>query len=137
MTEDEKGSEKPRVELDVSRVDEDSKGNHADWISQRVSALERRLSESENYLLSFVLDPMQVLAHEGLLGDASEVSIRVKEGSFAKYAWAQALYQRDPIGVMQKAGGIGVGKKLTLKVDAQICVTIAGRRFCISFGHHF
>lgn len=133
----EKGSEKSAVEFHVSCASEEPRGNSEDWVSQRMSALERRLSESRNYLLSFVLDPMQTLAREGLLEGASEVSVRLKEGSFAKYAWAQALYQRDSIGVLRMAAGNGVGGKLTLRVDGQICITIFGRKFCINFGTHF
>jgi hypothetical protein len=141
VVESEKGSEKQSVELSMSRVGEAPKGNFDDWISQKVFAFERRLTESDNYLLSFVMDPMQVLAREGLLEGATEVSFNVTDGSLAKLAWGQDLYRRDPVGVLTLVGGGngggGGGRKLTVFLDGVICVTIFGKKFCFKFGRHF
>jgi hypothetical protein len=138
MVEAEKGSQGKSVELSLSRIDEAPVGNLDDWISQKALSLEKRLSESDNYLLSFLLDPIQTLAKEGLLEGASEFSMRLTEGSFAKLAWGQNLYHTDPVGVLNLARGNGVGGRLTVRFQGVICVTIPilNRRICIRFDRH-
>jgi len=127
------------VHLNISGAGESDEDHR---ITEKARAFERRLSESDNYLCAFIMDPIQTLAREGLLEGATEFSMKVKEGSLAKLAWGQDLYRRDPIGVlnMSRAGaaasGGGGGGGVTVKVDVQVCITLLGRRFCWGVGKH-